>query len=253
MPIRIAILSGARQGDVLLLAKSYLTIGRHSGSDIRLDPEEDLRVSSRHAVIFSRDGIWLLRDLGSTNGTWVNNSPLSGQHVLASGDVIELGRGGPSFRLDLVSHEGAPAPPPPVLPAERELRPTPHDGATASWPSFEAGVRRFTLRHAVAGLSALAIVLAALAGWQAIQHNSLDRQREVTVARADSLASVLGRARADDSSLRSTLDSAIREVRALRESAAAARRDGDKLGLVAARLDSVQQRVAPLLDQRSPP
>jgi hypothetical protein len=252
MPIRIAILSGARQGDVLLLAKSYLTIGRHPGSDIRLDPEKDLRVSSRHAAIMARDGIWLLRDLGSTNGTWVNNAPLSGQHVLASGDVIELGRGGPSFRLDLVSQEGGPAPPPPARPAERELRPTPHDGATASWPRFEAGVRRFTLRNAVAVLSALAIVLAALAGWQAMRHHALDRQQEAIVARADSLASALSRARADDSTLRNALDSAIREIRSLRESAGAARRDGEQLDLIEMRLDGIRQRVAPLLDQRSP-
>lgn len=253
MPIRIAILSGARQGDVLLLAKSYLTIGRHPGSDIRLDPETDLRVSSRHAAIISRDGMWLLRDLGSTNGTWVNNAPLSGQHVLASGDVIELGRGGPSFRLDLVSQEGAPAPPPPVGPAERELRPTPHDGATASWPALDTGVRRFSLRHAVAGLSTLAIVLAALAGWQAMRHHSLDRQRQAIVSRADSLASALGSARADDAALRHELDSAIREIRTLRASAGVSKRDEEQLDRIAARLDSIQQQVAPLLNRGSPP
>lgn len=253
MPIRIAILSGARQGDVLLLAKSYLTIGRHPGSDIRLDPEKDLRVSSRHAAIIYRDGMWLLRDLGSTNGTWVNDSPLSGQHVLASGDVVELGRGGPSFRLDLVSQEGAPAPPAPARPPERELRPTPHDGATASWPAFQEGARRFTLRHAVAGLSTLAIVLAALAGWQAMRHHSLDRQRASIVSRADSLTSALGRARADESALRHELDSAIRELRSLRASAGVAKRDERQLDLISARLDSIHQRVAPLLDQRSPP
>lgn len=253
MPIRIAILSGARQGDVLLLAKNYLTIGRHPGSDIRLDPERDLRVSSRHAAIIARDGIWLLRDLGSTNGTWVNNAPLSGQHLLASGDMVELGRGGPSFRVDLVSEGGAPAPPPPVLPAEHDLRPTPHDGSTMSWPAIDVRPRRFTLRNAVAGLSALGIFLAALAGWQAIRDYSFDRQGQAIVARADSMASRLGQVHADDSRLRSTLDSAIREIRTLRESAGAAGSDGEQLDLLEARLDSIQRRVAPFLDQGPPP
>jgi predicted negative regulator of RcsB-dependent stress response len=113
-------------------------------------------------------------------------------------------------------------------------------------------VRRFTLRNAVAVLSALAIVLAALAGWQAMRHHALDRQQEAIVARADSLASALSRARADDSTLRNALDSAIREIRSLRESAGAARRDGEQLDLIEMRLDGIRQRVAPLLDQRSP-
>lgn len=175
MPIRIAILSGAREGDVLLLAKPYLTIGRHPGSDVRLDPEQDLRVSSRHAAIIARDGIWLLRDLGSTNGTWVNNAPLSGQHLLASGDVIELGRGGPSFRLELVAQEGVAATPPPPPPVQRELRPTPHDGATESaWRGTGVPSRHLSLQQVVLLLSILALLLAALAGWQAIRRHAAD-------------------------------------------------------------------------------
>lgn len=175
MPIRIAIQSGARQGDVLLLAKTYLTIGRHPGSDIRLDPEHDLRVSSRHAAILSRDGIWLLRDLGSTNGTWVNNTPLAGQHVLAPGDVIELGRGGPAFRVDLVPQGASTGGPVPVRPVERQLRPTPRDGASASpWPGSDAPARRLTLQHVVLLLSILALLLAALAGWQALRQQAVD-------------------------------------------------------------------------------
>lgn len=253
MPIRIAIQSGARQGDVLLLAKPYLTIGRHPGADIRFDPELDLRVSSRHAAIISRDGIWLLRDLGSTNGTWVNNTPLSGQHVLAPGDVIELGRGGPSFRIDLVPQGAATAGPAPVRPVERELRPTPREGATPYSRDLDARARPVRLRHVVVALSALAILLAALAGWQAMKYHALDRRQAALLVRADSLSGILSRARADAASLRSSLDSAIRNVRGVRDSVTGARRDGDRLDALGLRLDSIAQRTQPLLQRRSSP
>lgn len=178
MPIRIAIQSGARQGDVLLLAKPYLTIGRHPGADIRFDPEQDLRVSSRHAAIILRDGIWLLRDLGSTNGTWVNSTPLSGQHVLAPGDIIELGRGGPAFRIDLVPQGAATGGPAPVRPVERELRPTPREGASVSpWRGIGTPSRRLSLQQVVLLLSILALLLAALAGWQVIRQHAADAPR----------------------------------------------------------------------------
>lgn len=253
MPIRIAIQSGARQGDVLLLAKPYLTIGRHPGADIRFDPEQDLRVSSRHAAIIARDGIWLLRDLGSTNGTWVNNLPLSGQHVLAPGDVIELGRGGPSFRIDLMPKGAAAAGPAPVRPVERELRPTPREGATPSWRGLDARARPVRLRHVVLALSALAILLAALAGWQAMRYHELDRRQAALLSQADSLSGILSTARADAAALRSTLDSALRNVREVRDSVAGIRRDEARLAALGLRLDSIQQRTRPLLQRRSPP
>ena len=253
MPIRIAIQSGARQGDVLLLAKPYLTIGRHPGADIRFDPEQDLRVSSRHAAIISRDGIWLLRDLGSTNGTWVNSAPLSGQHVLAPGDVIELGRGGPSFRIDLVPQGSATAGPAPVRPVERELRPTPREGAIPPWRDIDTRARPVRLRHVVLALSALAIFLAALAGWQAMRYHALDRRQDALIARADSLSGMLGQTRADAATLRGTLDSAIRDLRELRESVTGARRDERRLDSLELRLDRVQQRVRPLLERSASP
>ncbi len=48
-------------------------------------------VSRRHAEVFFEDGKFLLRDLGSTNGTFVNGSEARGTLKLSPGDRIELG------------------------------------------------------------------------------------------------------------------------------------------------------------------
>jgi DNA-binding NtrC family response regulator len=52
----------------------------------------DPRVSTDHAELFSEGEGAVLRDLGSSNGSWVNGQRVSGRALLASGDLIELGR-----------------------------------------------------------------------------------------------------------------------------------------------------------------
>ncbi len=51
----------------------------------------DQRLSRQHARTELRDGAWMLADLGSTNGTFVNGARLNAPHSLHPGDVIELG------------------------------------------------------------------------------------------------------------------------------------------------------------------
>jgi pSer/pThr/pTyr-binding forkhead associated (FHA) protein len=62
-------------------------IGRQAGNDICI-PEQ--HVSRQHAVINYRDGIFMITDLGSANGTFVNDIQLTEPFPLASGDVIRL-------------------------------------------------------------------------------------------------------------------------------------------------------------------
>jgi pSer/pThr/pTyr-binding forkhead associated (FHA) protein len=50
----------------------------------------DKRVSRHHAEVLQRDGRWLVRDTGSTNGTAVNGKVLK-ETALKRGDVISLG------------------------------------------------------------------------------------------------------------------------------------------------------------------
>ena len=66
-----------------------LTIGRLVENDVALD---EASVSSRHAEIFMQDGgAAVLRDLDSTNGTFLNGEQVTGEHPLAEGDEIYFG------------------------------------------------------------------------------------------------------------------------------------------------------------------
>lgn len=62
-------------------------LGRKPECDITLD---DIRVSGEHAEIIFDKGRRILRDLGSSNGTFVNNEPIT-EKVLAEGDTIKVG------------------------------------------------------------------------------------------------------------------------------------------------------------------
>jgi pSer/pThr/pTyr-binding forkhead associated (FHA) protein len=70
------------------LSKERTTIGRRPHNDIAID---NLAVSGEHAVIVTILNDSFLEDLGSTNGTMVNGSPVK-KHFLQNGDTIELGK-----------------------------------------------------------------------------------------------------------------------------------------------------------------
>jgi pSer/pThr/pTyr-binding forkhead associated (FHA) protein len=73
--------------EYVLLAGATATIGRSADNQIHI-PER--HVSRQHAVISFRDGVFMLTDLGSANGTFVNDKRLSDPFPLAHGDVIRL-------------------------------------------------------------------------------------------------------------------------------------------------------------------
>jgi pSer/pThr/pTyr-binding forkhead associated (FHA) protein len=83
----LQVLSGARQGlNVPIEPGATLVIGRKRG-DLLLD---DPLVSSRHCQIVSRDGKYILKDLGSTNGTLVDGR-LAHEVTLRPGAEISVG------------------------------------------------------------------------------------------------------------------------------------------------------------------
>ncbi len=93
-----------------------VTVGRVAGVDIQI---EDDSVSRRHAELVVKGREVTLRDLGSANGTTVNGAPLSGDAVLAPGDIVQFGvvevmfeTGTPSGARAPVVRPGRDAPPP---------------------------------------------------------------------------------------------------------------------------------------------
>src|SRR5207249_4591567 len=100
---RFKFLSGARAGAVELFRKAYIGVGRHPLSDVRFDAERDLDVSSRHAAILRHGEGFVVRDLGSKNGTFLNGRQITGDDApLNDGDIIGFGPTGPSVEFHIV-------------------------------------------------------------------------------------------------------------------------------------------------------
>jgi len=98
-------LSGARAGQVEAFGKTYIGLGRHPLSDVRFDAERDLDVSSRHAAVIRKADGFVLQDLGSRNGTFVNGKRITGDTPIQDGDVIGFGATGPAVEFHAL--EGA--------------------------------------------------------------------------------------------------------------------------------------------------
>lgn len=65
-----------------------VTVGRAQGVDLRLDKGN---VSKQHAKLALKDGRFIVSDLKSTNGTWVNGKKISSATILREGDKVYVG------------------------------------------------------------------------------------------------------------------------------------------------------------------
>ena len=81
-------------GQRLRLSQPVVRLGRAPEADVSFDLQAELLVSYSHAKIVALDGRAVLFDSDSTNGTFVDGSPVA-RHDLEAGEEIELGRGGP--------------------------------------------------------------------------------------------------------------------------------------------------------------
>ncbi|MGE5249446.1 MAG: FHA domain-containing protein [Bacteroidota bacterium] len=80
--------SGPTPGATFTLQGDQLIVGRDTSSAIAIN---DAEVSRKHARLTYQGGKYVIEDLGSTNGTFVNGQRLVSPVVLKSGDVISLG------------------------------------------------------------------------------------------------------------------------------------------------------------------
>jgi two-component system cell cycle response regulator len=79
---------GPELGKKYTLQESEFTIGREEGNHIVVDLDN---VSRRHARILRRSGRMFVQDLGSTNGTYLNDQEVTQETPLRSGDIIKVG------------------------------------------------------------------------------------------------------------------------------------------------------------------
>ncbi len=107
MKAQFKFLSGARVGQTEAFAKAYVGLGRHPLSDVRFDAERDLDVSARHAAIVRRGETFVIQDLGSRNGTFVNGTRITGDTPLHDGDVIGFGAKGPAVEFRILGTDDA--------------------------------------------------------------------------------------------------------------------------------------------------
>lgn len=85
---RLIVESGNEAGMVYPLRLDFITIGRSASADIQI---ADKRISRHHIVLRrTRDG-YVVEDLGSKNGSFLNRDPLVGRAKLATGDEIHIG------------------------------------------------------------------------------------------------------------------------------------------------------------------
>ncbi|MEU7024662.1 FHA domain-containing protein [Streptomyces sp. NPDC048717] len=89
-PTKLVVSEGTLTGTTVALQGQTITLGRAHDSTIVLD---DDYASSRHARIYpDRDGQWIVEDLGSTNGTYLDRSRLTTATPIPLGAPIRIGK-----------------------------------------------------------------------------------------------------------------------------------------------------------------
>jgi pSer/pThr/pTyr-binding forkhead associated (FHA) protein len=86
---KLVVIEGPLNGTVVPLGNVQITIGRAPDSTLVID---DDYASSRHARIYPSEGSWVVEDLGSTNGTWIDRSRITTPTVLPVGAPLRIGR-----------------------------------------------------------------------------------------------------------------------------------------------------------------
>jgi hypothetical protein len=98
--------SGQMAGTRFLMPEGITRIGRAPDNDVVVDGSDSSTVSLHHVEIRTDAGAYHVRDLASTNGTWLNDQRITNAQISAPA-IIRLGRQGPDFAF--VLEEAPPA------------------------------------------------------------------------------------------------------------------------------------------------
>lgn len=148
---QLVVRAGNLTGQSFALDRPEIVLGRDLANDIVVT---DAEVSRRHARIFLKGDNYVLEDLGSTNGTFVNGQRLTGPYILQPGEYINLGENATiefvAVEIDpdatLISSNLRPAmaplapepayAPPPEQPAPLKPMPAPMPAPAAPQPAY---------------------------------------------------------------------------------------------------------------------
>jgi pSer/pThr/pTyr-binding forkhead associated (FHA) protein len=113
--------AGSRRGQRQeFAAGTRVRFGRHPECEVSFDPHRDIDASSRHAELRQVDAGWVLVDLGSSNGTYVDGHRVTETPIVRNLPVaVEFGPGGPRIRLFIGDDKAIEALPPAPLEAAR--------------------------------------------------------------------------------------------------------------------------------------
>ncbi len=115
MQVKLKVLSGKNSGKEINVPVKRFLVGR--ADDCHLRPKSDA-ISRNHCAILVGDEEVVVRDLNSRNGTLVNGEKVQGDQVVATGDVLKIGK--IEFELRIKSKKKAPAPKPEPVPAKSD-------------------------------------------------------------------------------------------------------------------------------------
>ena len=95
----LRVVQGPAAGTEVRLTKSITGVGRDEQNDLVLP---DGRISNFHVALFHASGEFRIRDLGSTNGTFLNGSSVT-EYALRHGDWIQIGGCVIRFEIERIS------------------------------------------------------------------------------------------------------------------------------------------------------
>ena len=85
----VAVLTPRAGGKPIVIDKAVVLIGRHPDCDYVLQTSR--KVSRRHVCVVQVNDKYMIRDLGSMNGVWVNKNRVEREHLITIGDELSIG------------------------------------------------------------------------------------------------------------------------------------------------------------------
>lgn len=188
-PYQLVMRSGPTPGKAYPLSKAEIYIGRDVSNDIAIN---DAEISRKHARLTQQGDSFVVEDLGSTNGTFVDAQRLMGPHVLRPGELIMFGEN-VGMVFEAVAYDpnatmlaGAPASqptPPPTTPPPYGAPSTPAQYAgqipaspaeAFARPKKKGGCLRWVLAGCGCLIILLCLVVVAMGIWYAVNANGFE-------------------------------------------------------------------------------